>query len=261
MSTLSKSLMAAAVVVPLLIASRQMNEADRLQAENRRLHQAATKPTLSAPPSAKEPVARKRESGRDQSPRPGTAAREAIRKRMEMAQRGMHPDSFDHSLFEKGGKGVTPGAAKAAGLSSEEQEAVSGILAKTWATVSEDFARRATRVEDESDEKTGRTVYMITARPDRGREFNEQLVDDLERAVGISKLEILIKGYQRTHSLGGFGAQDVRLEFVAGQKKFSFAYLNPLDGEPTYFGSKPLEQFEEEFGDSFEIPPVAGPEP
>ena len=254
MSALSKTLMAATVVVPLLFAIHQANEANRLQSETQLLHETSGKLISSEQPSPRESISRKGGRGREPSSRPDSAAREAIRKRMEMAQVGMHPDSFDHSLFEKGGKGVTAGAAKAAGLNREEQAAVSEILTKTWSVVSDDFARRAILVEDDSDEKSGRTVYMVAARPDRGREFNEQLVADLENAVGISKLEILIKGYQRTHSLGAFGAQDVRLEFTAGKKEFSFAYLNPLDGEGTYFGSQPLEKFQEDFGDSFEVP-------
>lgn len=260
MSTLSKTLMVAAVVVPLLLAARQTNRIHVLEAENGRLRTAGE--TLAPPASRPEPALRGKESGKKEPLRGlGSAAREAIRERMEAAQRGLFPDSFEHSLFEKGGRGITPGAAKAAGLSHEETEAVSAILRKTWATVSEDFARRAILVEEESDEKNGHIVYMIPARPDRGREFNRQLVDELENAVGLSKLEILISGYQRTRSLGGFGAQDVRLEFLPDGKRFKFRYLSPLSGDWNRGGADTLEEFKDQFGDSFDIPEAAPPEP
>jgi hypothetical protein len=258
MSKLSKILIAVAIV-SLLVAARQANEAERLQVENRYLERKASR--LGTPVSSSPDETRpSRETGETRPGKPGPVIEEALRQQIEMADRGMHEYHGDYFLMEEGLPGLSPKAAKAAGLTGEEETRVSGIMTKTWKAGAADFARRAELVEEESDEKTGRRVYMIPARVDRGWEIKDVLLAELGDAVGIDKRAILMRGYQSDHFFGGFGAEDVRLEFYPAERRFAFSYLNPLDGQASLFGEDPMEDFSRRFGDSFEIPGVSVPE-
>ena len=256
MSNLTKLFLGVAFV-SLLVAGYQAHEATGLRAENQLLDQEALGRIVPARPSPKDAGRRRRESGELSEEKPGHTVDEALRRQIEMADHGTHEYHVDYVLMEKGGQGLSPKAAKAAGLTPEEERHVDEILKRIWNDATEDFARRAELVEAESEEKTGRRVYLIPARPDRGWEFKNQLLDELADAVGASKRAILMRGYQCDEFLAGFGAQDVRIEFTAGEKKFTFAYLNPLDGEATLFGSVALDRFNDQFGNSFEIPAAA----
>lgn len=262
MSKVSKILLAV-VVIALLVASHQANQAERLQTENRYLERKAERLAAPVQQIPDDPARRSRESGERSSPKPGLVVEEALRRQIENADRGSYEDfgvSGHFFLMEEGQAGISPAAAKAAGLTKDEEKLVSRILMKAWDDGARDFARRAELVEEESDEKSGRMVYMIPARADRGWEIKDELLAELGDAVGPEKRAILMRGYQSNRLFGGFGADDVRLEFSAGGNKYSFSYLNPLDGSDTFYGSSPLEEFSHRFGDSFEIPSAAGPE-
>jgi len=260
MSHLTRIFLAVALV-SLLVAGRQAHEAAGLQAENRRLDHEVVRRIVPAKPSPVDAARQGQESAESPREKPGHTVDEVLRRQIENADHGLHEFHVDYFLIEKGGQGLSKKAAKAAGLTPGEERSVDEILKRIWNDATADFACRAELVEAESEETTGRRVYMIPARPDRGWEFKNQLLDELSDAVGASKRAILMRGYQCDHFLAGFGAQDVRLEFAAGEKKFSFAYLNPLDGQATGFGSVALNQFNDRFGNSFEIPATAKPEP
>lgn len=250
----------AVVVVSLLVAGRQAYEAAGLQAEIQRLDQELLRRIVPAKPSPVDAARQGQESAESPQEKPGHTVDEVLRRQIQQADHGLHEFPVDYFLIEKGGQGPSPKAVKAAGLTRGEERQVHEILKRIWNDATADFARRAELVEAESEEKTGRRVYMIPARPDRGWEFKNQLLDELADAVGVSKRAILMRGYQYDHFLAGFGAQDVRLEFTAGEKEFAFAYLNPFDGLATRFGSLALDRFNDQFGNSFEIPAAAKPE-
>ncbi len=260
MSKVSKILLAV-VVMALLVAGYQANQVERLQTENRYLERKAGR--LAAPVErSSDGTSRSRpEPGEVPPMKPGLAVEESLRLLIENADHGMHEDygSEHFFLMEEGQPGISPAAVKAAGLTHEEGKLVSRILMKAWDDGAEDFARRAELVEEESDEKSGRMVYMIPARADRGWEIKDELLAELGDAVGAEKRAILMRGYQSNRLFGGFGADDVRLVFTAGAKTYSFAYLNPLDGSETFLGSPPLDEFSHRFGNSFEIPGVSVP--
>ncbi|RYD23658.1 MAG: hypothetical protein EOP88_03275 [Verrucomicrobiaceae bacterium] len=257
MSKLSKILLAV-VIVSLLVASRQADEAERLQTENRSLERQVGRLTTPVHQPPHDTSRSRGGTGEVPRPKPGLEVEEALRQQIVNADNGIHEDYGTHfSLMEEGQDGVSPAAAKAAGLTGEESEQVSRILKKAWDSAAEDFARRAELIEEDSDEKAGRTVYMISARADRGWGLKDVLLAELGDAVGAEKRALLMRGYQSNRFFGGFGADDVRLEFTAGASKYSFTYLNPLDGSDTYYGSSPLEEFSHRFGDSFEIPGIS----
>lgn len=249
MSHLSKILLAVAVVA-LLIASYQANEASRLLTENRHLERKAMRLIVPVSLSPHHRTRRSRESGGTRQPNAYPAVEEALVREIRMADQGLHEYHVDYFLMEEGKPGVSAKAAKAAGLTDAEEKRVSGILMEIWNDAAGDFASRAELVEEESEEKAGRLVYMIPARADRGWALKDELLGELGDAVGPGKRAILMSGYQSNRFFGGFGAYDVRLEFTAGESKFSFSYLNPLDGEPNCFGSDPLEHFSDRFGNS-----------
>lgn len=261
MSTLSKTLAAAAIAVPLLIGSHQANEAARLQTENHRLYTTAASLPPSEPSASTEVTRAKGQSGKAPPKDPSAAARASIHRYLEMAERGVYDQPMEYQLLEKGDRGLSEGAARAAGLSAKECEAVSGVLKASWSEASGDFVCRAMLVEEESDPDSGHFVYLIPARRDRGKEQRDRLLGDLENAVGITRVAILIRGFQGDDFLGGFGAMDVRIEFLPGGKRYSAEYLDPLTGEATSSGNHPLKWFRDEFGDSFEVPSPAAPDP
>jgi hypothetical protein len=263
MITTSKSLALITIGTALLVAAYQASRASKLQAENQRLRQAimsrpAVMPTTTAgadPLDRTTPKpGRLEESEEQRLARLRKAAEESIRQQLAAAELDGSNRPFSFSLIEPGGKDLTTGAAKAAGLRGDEREAVAEALRKTWVIVSEDFAKRATLVDEESDQAAGVSVFMIPARADRGREFKEQLERELGAAVGEDKRKILMKGISSYDFLGGFGAFDVRLEFAVRDGVFRFSYLDPNSGRPSRFGSKPIDKFVDLFGDSFELP-------
>lgn len=264
MNTISKSLITLTIAASLLVTAYQVSRASRLQAENQRLLQA-----ISSPPDVKltrtgeaglivretRKPERSDESEDERLERLRAAAEESIRQQKAASELDGSNLPISYSLVEPGGKGLTTGAAKAAGLSESQQKAVTEILRNTWMSVSDDFVRRATFVEEESSEEAGVSVYMVSARPDRGREFKEQLERELDAAAGEAKRNILMKGVQRADFFGGFGAFDVRLEFAVKEGSFKFALLNPLNGQPSCFGGGVFDEFKERFGETFELPP------
>lgn len=263
MTTLSKSLLSATIGASLLIAAYQAKRASTMREENQRLQQAiASPPTIHGATSPRIPpqedVHPKRETPKESEEerlaRLEAAADESIRQQRAAWEANESNRPVSYSLIERGGKGLTKGAAKAAGLSKGEQQAVADVLTKTWTIVSDDFARRATFIEEESNEEAGVSVYMVSARPDRGRGFKGQLERELDAAVGEEKRKVLMKGVQSDDFFAGFGKSDVRLEFLVTKGVFKFAFLNPLNGEPNCFGSHPFKEFEDQFGDSFEVP-------
>lgn len=263
MTITSSSLALITLSAALLVAAWQASRASKLQAENQRIRQSlasppAIMPTNTAgadPPDRTTPKPGRLEKSEEQRlARLRKAAEESIRQQRAAAELDGSNQPVSYSLVEPGGKGLTTGAAKAAGLSADQQEVVAGVLKKTWLNVSDDFARRATPVDEESDQAAGVSVFMISARPDRGREFKEQLERELDAAVGEGKRKILMKGVSRYDFLGGFGAFDVRLEFAVRSGVCKFAYLDPSSGRPSRFGSKPFGEIADWFGDSFELP-------
>jgi hypothetical protein len=263
MSHISKSLVPITLGAALLVTAYQASRAAKLQAENQRIRQAIVAPPVIKPAraAAAGPLARAvpklerlEESEEERLARLLEAADESIRQQKAAAELDGSNRPCPYSLVEPGGKGLTKGAAKAAGLSKDQQEAVAEVLRNTWSLVSDDFARRATFVEEESSEAAGISVFMISARPDRGKEFKEQLERELDAAVGGEKRKILMKGVERYDFPGAFGASDVRLEFSVRDGVCKFAYLNPNNGMPSRFGSRPFGEFVDLFGDSFEVP-------
>ncbi len=269
MSKISKILAVIAIGIPLAVAVIQADQASKLQTENKRLQQAASRQSQRKTTSRGEIPARTSDSERGSTEesegqrlaRLEAAADESIRQQKEAARLDGSNQVVSYSLIEAGGIGLSAGAAKAAGLSKAQQEAVAGILRKTWTDVSDDFARRATLVDEESDESVGHLVYQIPARRDRGKEFKDRLQVELDGEVGEAKRKILMKGVQSDDFMGGFGRLDVRLEFLVGEELFKFAYLNPLNGEPSCFGGGVFNEFKEKFGQSFELPPSSKEDP
>lgn len=263
-NTIPRSLIAITIGVLLLVTEYQALRALKLQAENLRLLQAnASPPDLKLTTTDEAgPINRATrkpdpldESENERQARLRAGAYESIRQQKAAAELDGSNRPISYSLVEPGGKGLTTGAAKAAGLSKGEQQSVTEILRNTWMIVSDDFARRATFIEEDSSEEEGVSVYMVSARPDRGREFKEQLERELDAAVGEAKRNLLMKGVQRNDFFGGFGTFDVRIEFAVKEGNFKFALLNPLNGKPSCFGGGVFDEFKERFGESFELPP------
>ena len=263
MTITSRSLASITIGAGLLVAAYQASRASKLQAENQRIRQTimsppAIKPTTTAgadPLDRTTPKPERLDESEEQRlARLREAAEASIRQQLAAAELDGSNRPVSYSLVEPGGKGLTTGAAKAAGFRSDQREAVAEALRKTWAIVSDDFARRATPVDEESDQAAGVSVFMISARADRGREFKEQLERELDAEVGEDKRKILMKGVSSYDFLGGFGAFDVRLEFSVRDGVCKFAYLDPNSGRPSRFGSLRFGKFYDQFGNSFELP-------
>lgn len=269
MSKIFKTLTILGIGIPLAVAVIQTDQASRLQAENQRLRQALVRqsrrevmPSGDILPKTPDRTPDKiGESDEERHARLSAAAFESIRQQREAARLDGSDRPVSYSLIEPGGTGLTPGAAKAAGLNEAQQKRVAEILTKTWTNAADDFAQRAMLVEEESHESSGLLVYQIPARPDRGRDFKARLQGELDGEVGKTMRETLMKGVQRDDFFVGFGASDVRLEFLVGEETFKFAILNPLNGEPRCFGSGVFKEFKERFGESFELPPSSKENP
>ncbi|MES2924385.1 MAG: hypothetical protein V4819_22730 [Verrucomicrobiota bacterium] len=255
------SVVTLAIGCPLVLAVLQGNRVSRFEAENERLREVID-PTFrtsgvsrheAQAPDEKISFKKPYESESAKLARERKAADESIRQQQaaEKIENAKHPR---FSLMETGGTKMTAKAAQAAGLSDDQQNAVNDILEKTWVSVTNDLAARASLVEAESNIETGISVYMVFALPDRGKAWRGQLENSLDVQVGSAKLKILMGGLDSDLSLAGFGAKDVRFEFSVKNRTCKFAYLNPLNGEPTCYGSSTFDEFKERFGESFELP-------
>lgn len=165
-------------------------------------------------------------------------------------------NSSEFSLVAPSGRGITTGAAEAAGLDAAQRKAVDKILRATWKQMEKDFASRAVPNPAESNPLKGVTAFTIPARPDGGRGVIGQLEKALDSEVGESKRKTLMKGLTSRDFFGGFGALDVRLKFTQGVSKCE--WIDPRSGESKGTVESDADSFKAWFGDSFELPKPTG---
>lgn len=248
-SSLRKVMIAIAVAGAIGTAVHQSGRVLELQRENQTLQQAFTRQaTRMIRPSVTQPGG------------PGsviTGHEESAEPFQVMASVGGPSDPMEFSLIAPAGRGITTGAAEAAGLNADQKKAVDRILRTMWKRVTDDFASRAKLVEAESDTQKGILVFSVPARSDLGREFVRQLETSLDAEVGETKRRILIQGVDQCDFLGGFGALDVRLSFPR-KGVCEYAFSDPKSGTRVQWGEMGFDSFVDKFGTSFELPETSG---
>lgn len=162
-------------------------------------------------------------------------------------------EEIRYDLFSASNGRLTTGAAEAAKLTEAERVSVGDLVEKTWATASEDFAARAKLDKGSSNEATGIFVYNIRARADRGKGPIQDLSNSLDATIGKDRQKVLTQGIRSYDCFGGFGKYDIRIEFNTKDGKYNYEYIDPESGNKSRFGSGTIDQFKQQFGNSFEI--------
>ncbi|MEI7909670.1 MAG: hypothetical protein WCK77_08555 [Verrucomicrobiota bacterium] len=174
------------------------------------------------------------------------------------------PKMYHAPLVSVGGL-LTTGAAKAAGIDSNERVKVQAEIDKTWDDFEVSTSRRAVLNTKLSDAAKGVAVFDLPADEDRGAGIRADLSKRLEGLVGKDRMRILMDSLANTDAFGGLGSFDVRLRFLPpdpdqGTDLETVEYIatDPVSGKRTESATMTLDMFKQLYGGAFVLDAKAG---